>query len=84
MKGSTKIEDTDSWGDIETEILKTCDALHDGHIRLLRLIPGENNEDIARYLIAISLDTKPRYEAISYAWAKSSNTVRMTLNGKTC
>lgn len=37
-------------------------------IRILKLMPGEENEDIYCELDCVSLDDKPEYEAISYVW----------------
>jgi hypothetical protein len=53
-----------------------------GTIRLLRLLAGRNGEDIRCELVVTSLETKPRYEAVSYAWGYSPNRLKIYLNGR--
>ncbi|KAI0129537.1 heterokaryon incompatibility protein-domain-containing protein [Xylariales sp. AK1849] len=42
--------------------------LKEGEIRLLEIIPGEDNESISSRLIHVSLDNPGEYEALSYTW----------------
>jgi hypothetical protein len=76
--------EVDSWDATEAEVLKTYNWLPDRHIRLLRLLPGKDDQVVSCYLVVVSLDSNPRYEAISYAWGKSANMIKMSLNGKLC
>jgi hypothetical protein len=53
------------------------------HIRLLRLAPGNSNAPIRCSLVQVSLDSRPSYEAISYAWGDSTDRVQITCHNKT-
>ncbi|KAF8865652.1 HET-domain-containing protein, partial [Acephala macrosclerotiorum] len=41
-------------------------------IRLFQLKPGNREEPIEGRLICVSFDSKPKYEALSYAWGNSA------------
>tara|TARA_R110002060_G_scaffold59782_1_gene69586 strand:- start:1561 stop:2070 length:510 start_codon:yes stop_codon:yes gene_type:complete len=55
--------------------------LQSGQIRVLQLQPGSSSA-IFCTLKSVFLDTKPYYEAISYAWGDASNTARILVDGK--
>jgi hypothetical protein len=38
------------------------------HIRLLRVLPGANDDPITASLLTVALDDDPEYDAISYVW----------------
>ena len=44
------------------------ETLLPGEIRILVLSPGKENEPLQATLETVSMDDKPRYKAISYAW----------------
>lgn len=47
--------------------------LADGHcIRVLDLLPGTRNEEVRITLRVVDLRSRPPYEALSYAWGKST------------
>jgi hypothetical protein len=77
-------EDTDRRDKDEVAVMKTYEPLPEGAIRILHLLPGVDGEDIRCELVNISLDEKPHYEAISYAWGSSFNLQKIILNGKAC
>jgi Heterokaryon incompatibility protein (HET) len=43
-------------------------AVQDGHIRILEVLPGRDNDRIVCLMHAASLDEHPSYEALSYVW----------------
>jgi Heterokaryon incompatibility protein (HET) len=51
-------------------------------IRILILLPGNFNDDIRGFLVAIPLDSKPEYMALSYVWGDAKDTVPIFLNGQ--
>ena len=38
------------------------------HTRLISLLPGEGTSSIVCQMLTVDLNTKPRYEALSYVW----------------
>jgi hypothetical protein len=57
--------------------------LLEGHvIRLIELIPGAWNDPVSIRLFITELQHAPEYDAISYVWGDSSNTVPITCNGR--
>ncbi|KAK5710073.1 hypothetical protein LTR17_019186 [Elasticomyces elasticus] len=44
------------------------DDLPEGSIRLLELLPGTNDDQLACRLVTTPLEDAPRYEAMSYVW----------------
>ncbi|KAF6806273.1 hypothetical protein CSOJ01_08932 [Colletotrichum sojae] len=51
-------------------------------IRLLRILPGTWSEAIQLELFVVSLDAKPHYRALSYAWGSATETRRVTFGGQ--
>ncbi|CAG9998511.1 unnamed protein product [Clonostachys byssicola] len=50
-------------------------------IRLLRIEPGEQGDSLICSVSVVSLDNKPKYEALSYVWGDASLTVDITVDG---
>ena len=46
------------------------EPLEQGHIRLLRLLPGKEGDELTCSLITVPLEGCPRYEAVSYCWGE--------------
>ena len=44
------------------------EPLEQGHIRLLRLLPGKEGDELTCSLITVPVDECPSYEALSYCW----------------
>ena len=55
--------------------------LSDRQIRLLTLWPGRDFEQVVAHLEAVSLDTAPSFEALSYCWGDPSMDYAITLSG---
>jgi hypothetical protein len=53
----------------------------DSEIRLTKLGPGDWTDPISCELIHVSLDSRPKYVALSYAWGNATETRPITLNG---
>jgi hypothetical protein len=51
-------------------------------IRILMLQPGNFNDDIRGFLVAIPLHSKPPYMALSYVWGDAKDTVSIYFNGQ--
>lgn len=81
---SVSTDSLDEWSLTEYAVLKTYQPLHDGQIRILRLSPGKIDQIISCSLVAVDVDSNANYEAISYAWGKSSNMAKLVLNGELC
>lgn len=54
---------------------------HDFDIRLLKIQAGNETDEIECIFVLASLDKKPHYEALSYAWGDSTSKVTVTLEG---
>jgi hypothetical protein len=54
--------------------------LLDSEIRLIKLGPGDWTDPISCELIHVSLDSRPKYVALSYAWGNATETRPITLN----
>lgn len=52
-------------------------------IRLAHILPGRWSENVSCKLTVVSLDDKPSYEALSYAWGDPSDKVPIFLEGLT-
>jgi Heterokaryon incompatibility protein (HET) len=52
-------------------------------IRLLTILPGDNNSTLACSLKYVSLNDHPRYAALSYTWGDPSITQEILVNGQT-
>lgn len=50
--------------------------------RLIKLLPGSENESIRCDSFVVSLDDNPQYQALSYAWGDSSSKISIQLCGK--
>jgi hypothetical protein len=50
-------------------------------IRLLRLLPGNQEDEIECELVEASLDELPHYEAISYVWGPPQEREAITCEG---
>lgn len=55
--------------------------VHNREIRLLTLHYGEAHQDVTITLSVVSLNDKPKYEALSYVWGDSNNTSTISLDG---
>ena len=51
-------------------------------IRLLKVLEGEENEEIACELNQYPIHRRPPYDALSYAWGNSSDEKQIKLNGQ--
>ncbi|KAI1481555.1 heterokaryon incompatibility protein-domain-containing protein [Daldinia eschscholtzii] len=51
-------------------------------IRLVKLLPGDNDDSIECLVDQIPLDSEPKYYALSYVWGDPSDTRKITLNGQ--
>ena len=51
-------------------------------IRLLDVLPGDDSDTIVTTLATVSLDSKPTYAALSYAWGDATQTSIIECNGK--
>lgn len=53
------------------------------HTRLISLLPGEGTSPIVCQMLTVDLNTKPRYEALSYLWGAvdDSNKCGILVNG---
>ena len=41
-------------------------------IRLLEVLPGDDSDVVVTSLVTVSLDSKPTYAALSYAWGDAT------------
>ena len=51
-------------------------------IRLLEVLPGNDSDIVVTSLVTVSLDSKPTYAALSYAWGDATQTSIIECNGK--
>ena len=51
-------------------------------IRLLEVLPGDDESTIVTSMVTVSLDSKPTYAALSYAWGDATQTSLIECNGK--
>jgi hypothetical protein len=51
-------------------------------LRLLMLMPGEFNDNIAGFLVEVPIASKPKYVALSYVWGNPTDTVSIQLFGQ--
>ena len=51
-------------------------------IRLLEVLPGDDSDIVVTSLVTVSLDSKPTYAALSYAWGDATQTSVIECNGK--
>ena len=51
-------------------------------IRLLEVLPGDDASIVVTSLVTVSLDSKPTYAALSYAWGDTTQTSTIECNGK--
>ena len=51
-------------------------------IRLLEVLPGDDAGMVVTSMITVSLDSKPTYVALSYAWGDAAQTRTIECNGK--
>lgn len=56
---------------ITETVCYTYQCLGPSQIRLLRLLPGKRGEKLECELIHTSLETAPKYDALSYAWGNN-------------
>lgn len=54
----------------------------DRDIRLLHLQPGQDGDPVEGYLVGASLDSKPAYHVLSYAWGSENDHVSIKLRGE--
>ena len=52
-------------------------------IRLLEVLPGDDWSIVVTSLVTVSLDSKPTYAALSYAWGDATQASIIECNGKT-
>ncbi|PQE16056.1 heterokaryon incompatibility -domain-containing protein [Rutstroemia sp. NJR-2017a WRK4] len=69
-------------GPVGEEVHTLYDALPSRHIRLLSILPDGPNGEVCCQLLPRSLDTQPRYTALSYAWGAPSSHRKIILNGE--
>ena len=50
-------------------------------IRLLEVLPGDDSDIVVASLVTVSLDSKPTYAALSYAWGDATQTSMIECNG---
>lgn len=50
---------------------------NDGSTRLLQLLPGATGEPIKGSIVNVNLCDNPGYEALSYCWGDTANTIRI-------
>ena len=51
-------------------------------IRLLEVLPGDDASMVVTTMITVSLDTKPTYAALSYAWGDATQRSIIECNGR--
>ncbi len=51
-------------------------------IRLLEVLPGDDSSIVVTSLVTVSLDSKPIYMALSYAWGDATQRSMIECNGK--
>ncbi len=51
-------------------------------IRLLEVLSGDDSDIVVTSLVTVSLDSKPTYAALSYAWGDATQTSIIECNGK--
>jgi hypothetical protein len=51
-------------------------------IRLIELLPGHGDQQIACNLVVVALNRAPPYEALSYVWGNPLQTQQITVHGK--
>ena len=51
-------------------------------IRLLEVLPGEDESTIVTSMVTVSLDSKPTYAALSYVWGDATQASMIECNGK--
>lgn len=56
--------------------------LRDSEIRLLKILPGSWHDPVSCEIVYVSLDDKPDYVALSYAWGDSKVTHPVTVDGQ--
>lgn len=82
------IDELATSGQLKSSIGLAADAIYGsglatGFIRLLTLHPLTSPEDQIRCTLAeVSLDRKPRYEALSYAWGLPKDERQILVNGR--
>ncbi|KAH7085019.1 heterokaryon incompatibility protein-domain-containing protein [Paraphoma chrysanthemicola] len=75
---------TSSMSTRDADVQHTYQSISDGCIRLLYLHPGKDDEIVRTNLAVVGLDSRPSYEAISYAWGSSFKLAPMVLNEIHC
>ena len=51
-------------------------------IRLLEVLPGDDASIVVTTMITVSLDSKPTYAALSYAWGDATQRSMLECNGR--
>lgn len=51
-------------------------------IRLLEVLPGDDDSIVATTMVTVSLDSKPNYAALSYVWGDATQNSVIECNGK--
>jgi hypothetical protein len=78
----TKFEDLKSQIDVQGHTSFTYEALAAGtYIRLITLLPGDNESAIKCLLTTTDLSKQPKYEALSYVWGEVDVAYGILLNG---
>jgi hypothetical protein len=79
LEGTQAVETTTHVEETEDEVImedlegvytyKPLNSISGRHVRLIELLPGDDDEPIESRLHHVNLDDNPVYEAISYTWA---------------
>ncbi|KAK6850205.1 HET-domain-containing protein [Apiospora arundinis] len=51
-------------------------------IRIIRINPGQRQDDVSCQLETVSLDRRPKYDTLSYNWGNSQDTSTICVNGQ--
>jgi hypothetical protein len=69
-------------GEKPTELKSIYQPLKDGEIRVLVLLPSQDESSVCCTLRHVLMDAELEYETISYAWGDPTNTTRVELEGR--
>jgi hypothetical protein len=67
---------------VEKKVYTLYHDLPSRHIRLLKILPDGPNGEVCCQLVHRSLDKRPSYTALSYAWGSPSSHRKIIINGE--
>ncbi|KAK8058990.1 hypothetical protein PG994_009438 [Apiospora phragmitis] len=73
------VDDIDGDDAFESSIYQELDHTRN-EIRIIRINPGQRQDDVSCQLETVSLDGKPKYDTLSYTWGSSKDTSTIYVN----